>query len=89
MIEKYQSIPFEAIVLAPDMSNWREASAFIGDITEYPADAKTPEYLDVVNAFGYLCEASKNDVILKNGVNQGLEVWPYDEFIQYFQKCEP
>jgi hypothetical protein len=85
-IKKYQSIPFEAFLLAPDMSNWREACVFIGDNSDYsdPEFDTPPEFLDIPTEDGW-DYGLPNHFICKDHKGN-FEVWPYESFIETFEE---
>lgn len=86
-VKKYRSIPFEAFLLMPDMSNWREACLFMGDMTDYsdPEYNTPPDFLDVRGEDDDYY-AVKNNYICKTA-NGYFEVWPYEEFVKTFQEA--
>lgn len=85
-VKKYQSIPFEAFLLAPDMSNWKEACEFIGDTTDYSGEEfnEPPEFLDIPTEDGwdyglpnhFICKTPDGD----------FEIYSYEQFIKYFEE---
>lgn len=86
-VKKYRSLPFDAFLLLPDMSNWREACVFMGDTTDYsdPEYNSPPDFLDV-RGEDDAYYAVGNNFICKTP-NGYFEVWPYEEFIKTFQEA--
>lgn len=85
-IKKYRSIPFEAFLLAPDMSNWKEACEFIGDTTDYSGEEfnEPPEFLEIPTEDG-LDYGLPNNFICKNP-DGDFEIYSYEQFIKYFEE---
>lgn len=86
MVKRYQSISFEAFELLPDMSNWREATVFMGlKVTNEYED--NPSFLDVPTANGFM-EAVGPCFIAKNPDSGDLEVFKHEDFLKCFKEIQ-